>query len=144
MWKFTSFNHFFTSYITITAWGFYTLSIVYSYLCCGQKGHADFADNAIFLLCSSLVPQISRIFTDFLWVSWWFREKLRLGISILVLIWFFIWLIDVKWLLLQWCIASSLLMLSIFWDMQYGVERILTMGVKFFEPPSFLLPRRTP
>ena len=30
-----------------------------------ELGHADFADDADFLLCCLLVPQISRIYTDF-------------------------------------------------------------------------------
>ena len=30
-----------------------------------EFGHADFADDADFLLCCLLVPQISRIYTDF-------------------------------------------------------------------------------
>ena len=40
-----------------------------------EFGHADFADDADFLLCCLLVPQISRIYTDFFCFSWWFREK---------------------------------------------------------------------
>ena len=40
-----------------------------------EFGHADFADDADFLLCCLLVPQISRIYTDFFWFSWRFREK---------------------------------------------------------------------
>ena len=34
-------------------------------------GHADFADDADFSSWEGLVPQISQIYTDFLWNLWW-------------------------------------------------------------------------
>ena len=35
-----------------------------------EFGHADFADDADFSSWEGLVPQISQIYTDFLWNLW--------------------------------------------------------------------------
>ena len=40
-----------------------------------EFSHADFANDADFFLCCLLVPQISRIYTDFFWFSWWLWKK---------------------------------------------------------------------
>ena len=42
--------------------------------------HADFADDADFSSWEGLVPQISQIYTDFLWNLWWISLSVSGGI----------------------------------------------------------------
>ncbi len=50
------------------------------YICSCCFGHADFADDADFSSWEGFVPQISQIYTDFLWNLWWISLSVSGGI----------------------------------------------------------------